>query len=67
MDATGRALDERPPEWVPSPYVDVCLSAVVRTQVLLQHLYVLLPVVDDDKHFRVGDDEFDKLLRRGSS
>ena len=32
---------------------------------LLAHLYVLLPVLDDDKHYWVGDDEVDKLLRRG--
>ena len=32
---------------------------------LLDHLYVLLPVLDDAKHYWVGDDEVDKLLRRG--
>ena len=32
---------------------------------LLTHLYVLLPVLDDDKHYWVGDDEVEKLLRRG--
>ena len=32
---------------------------------LLAHLYVLIPVLDDDKHYWVGDDEVEKLLRRG--
>ena len=32
---------------------------------LLTHLYVLLPVLDDDKHYWVGDDEVDKLVRHG--
>ena len=32
---------------------------------LLEHLFVLLPVLDDDKHYWVGRDEVDKLLRRG--
>jgi 3' terminal RNA ribose 2'-O-methyltransferase Hen1 len=32
---------------------------------LLEHLFVLLPVLDDDKHYWVGDDEVDKLIRRG--
>ena len=32
---------------------------------LLEHLYVLLPVLDDDKHYWVGPDEVEKLLRRG--
>ncbi|MST31960.1 3' terminal RNA ribose 2'-O-methyltransferase Hen1 [Acidimicrobiaceae bacterium USS-CC1] len=63
--ASGRALDDDFPEWGPSPYLDVRLSATVKTQDLLQHLYVLLPVLDDDKHYWVGDDEVDKLLRRG--
>jgi 3' terminal RNA ribose 2'-O-methyltransferase Hen1 len=32
---------------------------------LLAHLYVLVPVLDDDKHYWVGDDEVEKLLRHG--
>ena len=36
-----------------------------RLQDLLAHLYVLLPVLDDDKHYWVGDDEVAKLLRFG--
>jgi len=31
----------------------------------LAHLYVLIPVLDADKHYWVGEDEIDKLLRRG--
>jgi hypothetical protein len=34
-------------------------------QEVLQHLYVLLPVLDDDKHYWVDEAEIDKLLRRG--
>ena len=40
-------------------------AAVLRD--LLEHLYVLLPVLDDDKHYWVGDDEVEKLLRRGGA
>ena len=29
---------------------------------LLTHLYVLIPVFDNDKHYFVGDDELEKLL-----
>lgn len=32
---------------------------------LLTHLYVLIPVMDNDKHYWVGDDEVAKLLRHG--
>jgi 3' terminal RNA ribose 2'-O-methyltransferase Hen1 len=35
-------------------------------QELLTHLYVLIPVLDDDKHYWIGEDEVEKLLRRGS-
>lgn len=58
-------LDETFPEWGSSRYLDVTLSASVRLRALLEHLFVLLPVLDDDKHYWVGDEEVDKLLRRG--
>src|SRR5262245_2196259 len=37
----------------------------VRLRELLAHLYVLVPVLDAEKHYWVGEDEVDKLLRRG--
>ena len=39
----------------------------MRLRELLTHLYVLIPVLDDEKHYWVGDDEVEKLLapRRG--
>ena len=36
-----------------------------RCKQLLSHLYVLMPVLDNDKHYWVGDDEVAKLLRHG--
>ena len=62
---SGLPLDERFPEWGHSPYYGVRLSSKVRLRELLAHLYVLLPVLDDDKHYWVGDDEVAKLLRFG--
>ena len=32
---------------------------------VLAHLYVLVPVLDDEKHYYVGDEEIDKMMRRG--
>ncbi len=61
----GHALDEQFPEWGESPYFSVELQGTVRLQDLLSHLYVLIPVLDDEKHYWVGDEEVDKLLRRG--
>ncbi len=37
----------------------------VRLSELLAHLYVLVPVLDAEKHYWVGEAEVDKLLRRG--
>ena len=36
-----------------------------RCKQLLSHLYVLVPVLDNDKHYWVSDDEVEKLLRHG--
>ena len=59
-------LDVDFPEWGASPCFGVGLKGTVRLQDLLAHLYVLLPVLDDAKHYWVGDDEVDKLLRFGA-
>ena len=58
-------LDEKFPEWGESRYWNVTLRAKRKLHEILQHLYVLLPVLDDDKHYWVGQDEIEKLLRRG--
>ncbi len=65
LTATRYSLDEQFPEWGESRYWSVSLSAKKRLQDVLQHLYVLLPVLDDEKHYWVGKDEVEKLLRRG--
>jgi 3' terminal RNA ribose 2'-O-methyltransferase Hen1 len=52
-------------EGAPSPYVTLRLSGTARLQALLNHLYVLIPVLDDDKHYWVGEDEVAKLIKRG--
>lgn len=59
------ALDPKFPEWGESPYYSVELSAEIPLKTLLTHLYVLVPVLDADKHYWVGSDEVEKLLRRG--
>ncbi len=48
-----------------SRYVDVLLTGEVRVADALNHLYVLLPVLDDGKHYWVAPDEIEKLLRSG--
>lgn len=58
-------LDARFPAWGESPYVALELGATTTLQKLLTHLYVLIPVLDNEKHYWVGDDEIEKLLKRG--
>jgi len=58
-------LDEKFPEWGESRYLDVTLRGTKRMAELLGHLYVLIPVLDDDKHYFIGEDEVAKLLRHG--
>ena len=58
-------LDERFPEWGDSRYVRLVLEGELRLSRALCHLYVLLPVLDDAKHYWVTPDEVDKLLRAG--
>jgi 3' terminal RNA ribose 2'-O-methyltransferase Hen1 len=54
-----------PAAWGDSPYVDLRLTGTLRLADALNHLYVLLPVLDDAKHYWVSTDEVDKLVRAG--
>jgi 3' terminal RNA ribose 2'-O-methyltransferase Hen1 len=65
VQATQHILDESFPEWGASRYFTVTLRSECRLSQLLTHLYVLVPVLDDQKHYFVGDDEVAKLIRRG--
>jgi 3' terminal RNA ribose 2'-O-methyltransferase Hen1 len=58
-------LDPAVPGWGESRYLDVRLAGTVRLADALNHLYVLLPVLDDAKHYWVSTDEVDKLIRAG--
>ena len=65
VDAVRHPLDESMPALGPSRLFTVTLRATRRLSELLTHLYVLVPVLDDQKHYWVGDDEVEKLIRRG--
>lgn len=43
------------------------LKNVITVQQLLSHLYVLIPVCDNDKHYWVSNQEVEKLLDKGKS
>lgn len=65
VEATAVRLDESFPEWGDSRYVELTLRGSVRLADALNHLYVLLPVLDDAKHYWIAPDEVDKLVRAG--
>jgi 3' terminal RNA ribose 2'-O-methyltransferase Hen1 len=65
VDEQRIPLDPAFPEWGDSRYSNVTLSGTVRLAEALRQLYVLLPVLDDSKHYWVGDDEIAKLERAG--
>lgn len=58
-------LDEKFPEWGESFYFQLTIAAHTTVHDALSHLYVLLPVLDEQKHYYIGDEEVDKLLRHG--
>ncbi|MGI8880285.1 MAG: 3' terminal RNA ribose 2'-O-methyltransferase Hen1 [Jatrophihabitans sp.] len=66
VEASTTELDPTIPEWGDSRYLDVRLVANIRLADALNHLYVLLPVLDDAKHYWVSSDEVDKLIRAGA-
>ncbi|HEY6034345.1 MAG TPA: 3' terminal RNA ribose 2'-O-methyltransferase Hen1, partial [Kofleriaceae bacterium] len=59
-------LDEQFPDWGFGPYLRVALRRTARLAEVLGHIYVLLPVLDNYKHYWVGQDELEKLLDHGS-
>ena len=65
VEVEALALDPVFPEWGAGRHVGLRLRGETRLADLLNHLYVLLPVLDDDKHYWVNDAEIEKLLRRG--
>jgi len=65
VTAKRHTLDAKFPEWGESAYFTAALRGTIRLRDLLTHLYVLIPVLDDDKHYWVDDAEVEKLLRHG--
>jgi 3' terminal RNA ribose 2'-O-methyltransferase Hen1 len=64
--ATRHPLDPLFPEWGDSPYFSVTLAGTKTLSELLTHVYVLIPVFDNEKHYFVGEDELEKLLVKGT-
>ncbi len=65
VEATRIPLDPAFPGWGDSVYYSTKLQKTAPLFSVLRHLYVLLPVLDDDKHYWVGEHEIEKLLEKG--
>ena len=60
-------LDEAMPSWGLSPYITLRLESTCRLVDLLNHLYVLIPVLDLKKHYYIDAEEIEKLLAKGGT
>jgi 3' terminal RNA ribose 2'-O-methyltransferase Hen1 len=67
IEVESLPLDEAMPDWGPSPYITLRLEATCRLADLLNHLYVLIPVLDLKKHYYIDAEEIEKLLAKGGS
>ncbi|MCE2415019.1 3' terminal RNA ribose 2'-O-methyltransferase Hen1 [Candidatus Poribacteria bacterium] len=67
IQAEQHALNTQFPDWGESRYFTVTLEKTCSLSELLTHLYVLIPVLDDEKHYWVGDAEIEKLLKHGDN
>ncbi len=65
VDLQRHILDEKFPEWGDSKYFTLKLKNKITTKELLTHLYVLIPTLDNDKHYFVSENEIEKLMQRG--
>ncbi|MCL7962553.1 MAG: 3' terminal RNA ribose 2'-O-methyltransferase Hen1 [marine benthic group bacterium] len=66
VETVSHALDPEFPDWGESRYLTLTLRVETRLQDLLRHLYVLVPVLDNRKHYWVAEDEVDKLVSKGA-
>lgn len=65
IEVENYLLDSKNPNWGQSRYFTLKLKHYIRLQDLLSHLYILIPVLDNDKHYFVDKHEVEKLLEKG--
>ena len=63
VEAEQHVLNPQFPDWGQSRYLTVTLENTCRLSELLTHLYVLMPVLDDEKHYWVDGAEIKKTLK----
>ena len=65
VELTRHKLDGTFSDWGDSRYFTVILKGSQKVKDLLSHLYVLIPVLDTNKHYWVSQSEVEKLLQKG--
>lgn len=65
LEIDSSLLDDKFPEWGLGKYFTVTLKRACMLSDLLNHIYVLIPVLDNNKHYWVNDEEIEKLMLRG--
>jgi len=65
VSITAHPLDSKFPDWGAGDHFTLSLNHTLRLKELLNHLFVLVPVMDGEKHYWISDDEVDKLLSKG--
>ncbi len=67
VEARHLPLDEAFPAWGEGSIFAVTLRRTATVSEFLSQLYVLIPVLDGDKHYFVGPEEIEKLVERGGA
>ncbi len=65
VNAERYPLDKMFEDWGLSSYYTVELIKTTTVKELFNHLHVLVPVLDNQKHYYIDQKEIDKLLKRG--
>ena len=65
VEAERHLLDTQFPEWGYGKYFTLTLKNTLALKDLLSHLYVLIPVLDNEKHYFITQNEVEKLLQKG--
>ncbi len=65
VEYSTHILDDKFKDWGDSHYVNLKIKGNVRLCELLNHLYVLIPVFDNRKHYWVANEEVEKLISHG--
>ena len=65
VEAERHLLDTQFSEWGYGKYFTLTLKNTLALKDLLSHLYVLIPVLDNEKHYFITQNEVEKLLQNG--